>query len=87
MTLVDQPGPEGVGGEFRTPDEDVIFAGRFQLSNCFRIELGTEEPPNTAPPPGIYDVHPPSARPIGQSGQAGGTGASRRTRFQAVFLA
>ena len=38
MTLVDQPGPEGVGGEFRTPDEDVMFAGCFQLSNRFRIE-------------------------------------------------
>jgi len=25
MTLVDQAGPEGVGGEFRTSDEDVIF--------------------------------------------------------------
>ena len=38
MTLVDQPGLEGVGGEFWTPDEDVMFAGRFQLSNRFRIE-------------------------------------------------
>ena len=38
MTLVDQPGSEGVGGEFRTPDEEVMFAGRFQLSNRFRIE-------------------------------------------------
>ena len=51
------------------------------------IELGTEEPPNTAPPPGIYDVHPPSARPIGQSGQAGGTAAWQRARFQAGFVA
>jgi len=38
MTLVDQPGPEGVGGEFRTTDEDVMFAGRFQLSDRFRLE-------------------------------------------------
>src|SRR5215208_3105595 len=41
MTFVDQPGPEGVGGEFRTPDEDVMRimrTGRFQLSNRFRIE-------------------------------------------------
>jgi hypothetical protein len=38
MTLVNQPGPEGVGGEFWPPDEDVMFAGRFQLSNRFRIE-------------------------------------------------
>ena len=38
MTLVDQPGLEGVGGEFSPPDEDVMFAGCFQLSNSFRIE-------------------------------------------------
>src|SRR5215204_531837 len=38
MALVDQPGPEGVGGEFRTPDQDVMFACRFQLMNGFRIE-------------------------------------------------
>ena len=41
MTLIDQPGPEGVGGERRTPDEDVMRimqTGRFQLSNRFRIE-------------------------------------------------
>src|SRR5512144_1510221 len=38
MTLVDQPGPESVGGEFRTPDEDVMFDSSFKLSNCFRIE-------------------------------------------------
>src|SRR5688572_20723090 len=38
MTLVDQPGSEGVGGEFRTPDEDVMFDSVFKLSNCFGIE-------------------------------------------------
>ena len=37
------------------------------------IDQGREEPPNTAPPRGICDVHPPSARPIGQSGRAGGS--------------
>src|SRR5258706_13136038 len=38
MTLVDQPGSEGVGGEFRTPDEGVMFPGRSQLSNRLRIK-------------------------------------------------
>src|SRR5512140_1175659 len=31
MNLVEQPGPEGVVGELRTPDQDVMLAGRFQL--------------------------------------------------------
>src|SRR5512146_2243051 len=38
MTLVDQPSPEGVGGEFRTPAENIMFHSFFKLSNCFRIE-------------------------------------------------
>jgi len=25
LTLIDQPGPEGVGGEFRTPDQDIMY--------------------------------------------------------------
>ncbi len=40
--------------------------------------------PNTAPQRGIYDVHPMSPR---RHGDAGGTAASQRARFQTVSVA